>query len=150
MPLLIAQVTLGVLMKNENTREDMVAIAEHVIGNYVPIVASGEADEDKTYGRVPFVGDQLTVERLRNIQRTRRTADSVQDRLEPLIPMVADWHAKQSLYGVCICIYSQSIFDIGVEFIYMVLFRLHMHVGYDEKVVQWYLEPRRRNPFPIT
>ena len=109
------QVTLGVLMKDENTREDMIAIAEHVIDNYVPMVASGEANEDVAYVQVPFVGDQLTVERLHNIQRARRTADSVQERLEPLIPMVADWHAKQSLYGVCLmhfifqCAYMHTI-----------------------------------------
>ena len=82
--------TLGVLMKNENTLQDMVAIAEHVIDNLVSMAASGEADEDKTYGQVPFVGDQLTVEQLCNIQRTRRTADSVQGRLKPLISMVGD------------------------------------------------------------
>ena len=88
----------------------MAAIAEHVVDNYVPVVEgrSREADEDKIYGQVPFVGDQLTVERLRNMQRTRRTADSVKDRLEPLIPVVADWHAKQSLYGVCIRVHTLS------------------------------------------
>ena len=48
------QVTLGVLMRNENTREDMAAIAEHVVDNYVPVAEgrSREADEDKIHSLV--------------------------------------------------------------------------------------------------
>ena len=94
----VMQVTLGVMMKNENKREDVVDIAENVITKYVPSVTDNEV---KTYIDIPFVGDQLTVERLRNVQRIR-TADNEFDRLQHIEPVIAiGMQNKVSMGYIC-------------------------------------------------
>lgn len=45
-------------------------------------------------------GDQLTVARSRSCQRIRSNSTRGKERLEGLVPIVEDWHAKVSLLGV--------------------------------------------------
>ena len=47
-----------------------------------------------------FGGDQLTAARARLAKNVRDNAESPSERLEGLIPVVLDWHAKQALLGV--------------------------------------------------
>ena len=50
-----------------------------------------------------FGGDQLTTERARTVKNILSNSDSASSRLEGLIPVSEDWHAKMCLYKVCIC-----------------------------------------------
>ena len=49
---------------------------------------------------VLFGGDQLTVERNRNIQNVLSTSDTASARFQGIIPVAEDWHAKMCLYKV--------------------------------------------------
>lgn len=49
---------------------------------------------------VLFGGDQMTVERRRNIQNVLSTSDTASARLQGIIPIAEDWHAKMCLYKV--------------------------------------------------
>ena len=96
--IILLQVPLGVLCKNETKRDDMVDIMLH-LHPYVPSVSSSAGSEtvyksssDTTFHKVFPGGDQLTA--------ARGNATSPQKRLEGLVPMVEDWHAKGCLLGV--------------------------------------------------
>ena len=55
-------------------------------------------------------GDQLTVARARGAQKAKANATSPLGRLDGLVPMVEDWHAKVVLLGVS-SIYLVLIID---------------------------------------
>ena len=104
------QVPLGILPKNESKGEDMVAIMAH-LHQYVPLVeetrdchvASIDQTVKVTTARAnPILigGDQLTAARARGAQKAKANALSPSDRLEGLVPMVEDWHAKVVLLSV--------------------------------------------------
>ena len=104
------QVPLGILPKNENKGEDMVAIMAH-LHQYAPLVeetqdcyvASIDQTVKVTRARAcPILigGDQLTVARARGAQKAKTNAFSPSDRLEGLVPMVEDWHAKVVILSV--------------------------------------------------
>lgn len=46
------------------------------------------------FSHVLFGGDQLTVARARGSERVRMNSDNGVSRLEGLIPVIEDWHAK--------------------------------------------------------
>ena len=71
----------------------MIDILRHVHQNYVP------KHEDTIYP-VFFGGDQLTSERGRNSQLALQDHDTSEDRLEGLICVTEDWHAKVVLLQV--------------------------------------------------
>ena len=51
-----------------------------------------------------FMGDQLTVERARNVIKSRVNANSPAEALEGLQPAICDWHAECVLlqvYNIC-------------------------------------------------
>lgn len=54
-------------------------------------------------------GDQLTATRARGCQRIRSNSTRGKDRLEGLVPVVEDWHAKVSILGVRLKILYNSI-----------------------------------------
>lgn len=106
------QVPLGVLFKSEQKNEDMLDIMKHV-HTYVPMVQStttattvvnGTDEEihlvDQQIQPILFGGDQLTTERTRNLKNVVSNSDSSSDRLEGLIPVTEDLHAKMCLYQV--------------------------------------------------
>ena len=68
----------------------------------VPSPESSEFDTVITDRFHPILvgGDQLTCARARGAQRIRQTHDTGSQRLEGLVPVVEDWHAKQCLLGV--------------------------------------------------
>ena len=104
------QVPLGVLPKDENKFEDMVCILEHFHA-YVPTIrkerrypitsTSEEAvvNEDR-FHQVLLGGDQLTVARVRSCQRGRGNSDSAVKRLNGVLPVAEDWHARVTLLTV--------------------------------------------------
>ena len=51
-----------------------------------------------------FGGDQLTTERARTVRNVLSNSDSASSKLEGLIPVTEDWHAKMCLYKVCVCV----------------------------------------------
>lgn len=60
-----------------------------------------EIDVDNTqFHPILFGGYQLTVARIRGTQILRDTHDSPCERLEGLVPVVEDWHARMALLKV--------------------------------------------------
>lgn len=97
-------------MHDENKLSEMCLImdAHH---KYVPTcVAEGVATlptgttvsfDKTTFHDILFGGDQLTVARARGTKGLRHTEDSGVDRLDGLVPVIEDWHARQTLMKVC-------------------------------------------------
>lgn len=50
---------------------------------------------------LPFIVDQLTVERARNVVKSRVNSSSPAVALEGLQPAICDWHAECVLLQVC-------------------------------------------------
>ena len=80
---------------------------------YVPTVTScssgdgGNGMDDSIPGSsfpILFGGDQLTTERARTVKNVLSNSDASTSRLENLIPVTEDWHAKMCLYKVCILV----------------------------------------------
>ena len=97
-------------MKNENKLDEMVAIME-TLQHYIPRIRQSThlnvpgSDEQETvhndfFCSILFGGDQLTVARAIGAQRIRANSEDGTARLEGLIPVVEDWHAKVCLLGV--------------------------------------------------
>lgn len=114
----LQQVPLGILAKNENKGEDMVAIMEH-FHQYVPIKEIS-CDRympciDKTVkvsnalGRpILFSGDQLTAARARGAQKAKVNSPSPSARFVGLVPMAEDWHTKVAFLKVTCVIYTHT------------------------------------------
>ena len=111
----IVQVPLGVIPKNENKGSEMVDImTEH--HKYVPAVTfsvnhfintTGESVTLQSAKFSPLImgGDHLTAERARGAIRIRMNSDTPVKRLEGLIPVSEDWHAKLNMlevYMLCV------------------------------------------------
>ena len=88
----------------------MVDILEK-LQQYVPTVRSEKTVDipgteeqvkllDDRFHQLLFGGDQLTVARARGAQRIRANSESASARLQGLVPVCEDWHAKQCLMGV--------------------------------------------------
>ena len=108
------QVPLGVLLHNENKLDEMGKILSHYM-SLVPTMAlqqeislpNGATIEiDNTqFFPILFGGDQLTVARIRGAQALRDTHDNAVDRLQGVIPVIEDWHARMALMKVTYNIY---------------------------------------------
>ena len=60
---------------------------------------------DNDYFRIDFLligGDQMTAARTRGSKRIRSNSLRGKERLEGLVPVVEDWHAKVCLLGVSV------------------------------------------------
>ena len=101
---------LGILPKNENKGEDMVAIMNH-LHQYAPLVQQCEdhhvASIDETVRvwsararPILFGGDQLTAARARGAKKAKVNAVSPAARFEGLVPVAEDWHAKVAFLQV--------------------------------------------------
>ena len=69
---------------------------------YVPHIAENDEEVCEKSSPMLFGGDQLTVERARTVKNVLSNSDSARCRLEGLVPVVEDWHAKMCLYKVII------------------------------------------------
>ena len=108
------QVTLGVLQRNENKLDQMCEIMDK-LHDYVPAKQVVETFdifrddspvemEEYVFHQILLGGDQLTVARACGsaaIHEDHITCVCTsKDRLEGLLPVVEDWHAKQCLLKV--------------------------------------------------
>ena len=98
------------ILQSEISNEGMVLIMEK-LHTYVPTVSTPielecpKSDEPTTMIKDDFHyilkgGDQLTVARARSSKRIRSNSLRPLDRLEGLIPVCEDWHAKRCLISV--------------------------------------------------
>ena len=103
------KVPLGVQLKNENIIEEMVDIMSEA-QRYVPTISKLleiEVSEGSTvtakadhFHNVLFGGDQLTVARARGAQHVRKNSVDGVGRLDGLVPVCEDWHARVVLLSV--------------------------------------------------
>lgn len=64
-------------------------------------------DYDTTiFFKILLGGDQLTVARVRGTQALRQNEDTAVNRLQGLIPVIEDWHARMALIKVITIIFS--------------------------------------------
>lgn len=71
--------------------------------SFVPMVdVSTDHVECQVFSKVLYGGDQLTVERGRGALRCRRNHTQPVEQLKGLVPVIADWHAKQCPLQVCL------------------------------------------------
>ena len=94
---------------NENKVAEMAQILD-CLHKYVPSQAmekvftlpDGTKISRGDYHHVPVLlgGDQLTVARARGAQAIRSSHDNATERLSGIIPVVEDWHARQTLMEV--------------------------------------------------
>ena len=97
------QIPLGIIQHNENQLDEMSQIME-CLHKYVPSESHNEQFELPSgneltvkYDKMLHIlvgGDQLTVARMRSVQETLHNSNSASERLEGLVPVVEDWHAK--------------------------------------------------------
>ena len=59
------------------------------------------------------MGDQLTVERARNVVKSRLNASSPPEALKGLQPAICDWHAECVLLQICTCNMSGNTYTIS-------------------------------------
>ena len=84
------KVPLGIIFKNENVNEDMLAIL-HQFHAYLPSDDNGEMDSQH------FSGDQLTIERAVNVVASVANGCTSEDCLGEMNFQIGDWHAKYCL-----------------------------------------------------
>ena len=99
----LLQIPLGVILKNENQVDEMGQIME-ILHKYVPCqqstdeieLASGQMLSVKytKFLHILMGGDQLTVSRMRSVHGGLENSNCPRERLEELVPVVEDWHAK--------------------------------------------------------
>ena len=98
-------------MKNENKMDDMVDILTHM-HQYVPLHIKLE-----TLHHILIGGDQLTAERIKGAQSLRKNSTSGTGRLEGLVPVSEDWHAKVCFLQVVHALNSNIGVAVGVFFV---------------------------------
>ena len=91
---------LGMEFLNPNVAGDMAQLLMHDQEKFVPCL---ETDKKKIIlEHVPLHGDQLFEERARNTAWTFRDGITEFERLKGIQHEHADWHAKLTLYKVCL------------------------------------------------
>lgn len=103
------QIPLGVLLHNENKLDEMSKILHHLMKFVPTLPKEGSATlpngskleyDDTEFFKILFGGDQLTAARIRGTQALRVTQDKAVDRLQGLLPVAEDWHARMALVDV--------------------------------------------------
>ena len=129
--------------------EDMVDILEHY-KKYVPCktvilsepIPGTDCTEDKEYVHTLIGGDYLSVARARGAQHIRRTSELEIYRLDGLLPVTEDWHAKVCLLEVCkinICVFCIKLF-----FFFFFSFFSFSFAGFLEETFQNYFRNTKR------
>lgn len=103
------KVPLGIVLKNENKRDEMVEIMSH-LHQYVPAISStqevtistGETVQKERTVLHPILvgGDQLTVARARAAIKAKVNSQTAVKQLSGIVPVIEDWHAKANFLGV--------------------------------------------------
>lgn len=99
--LYVLQCCLGMDFLNPNISGEMAQLLLNNQEKYVPIVQSDQGCK-KVVTPIPLIGDQLFEERARNVKWTFQNGDNDIDCIKGLRSEFADWHAKVTLYEVCI------------------------------------------------
>lgn len=94
-----------------------------VLHKHVPIHASDRqltvpngstlSYDNTTFFEILLGGDQLTVARVTGVQNLCIGHETALDRLEGLVPVVEDWHARVILLEVRMFVYESSIIGIN-------------------------------------
>lgn len=105
----LIKVPLGVLLFNENKVHEMCKILDK-LHDYVPSTSVAETitlpngqvitHSDYNLTKILLGGDQLTVARVRGAMSVRSNHENTRDRLEGILPVLEDWHARQVLMQV--------------------------------------------------
>lgn len=95
--LILFQTPLGIIFKNENVNEDMLAILQQ-FHTYLPQTIDGCIDHQL------FSGDQLTVERAVNVITSVANGLTPQDHLDGINLQLGDWHAAVKLLSVSVLV----------------------------------------------
>lgn len=122
--------------------EDMVDILEHY-KKYIPCkdvilpepIPGTNCSEDKEYVQTLIGGDYLSVARARGAQHIRRTSELEMHRLDGLLPVTEDWHAK-------VCLLEVHMINISH---YCVCNLATLFVGFLEKAFQDYFRDTKRH-----
>ena len=94
------------ILKNESKLDEMSSILEQFMklvptepaeGLHVLPNGSTVPYDNTQFFKILLGGDQLTVARVRGTQALRASEDKAVDRLEGVIPVVEDWHARMTL-----------------------------------------------------
>ena len=97
------------LLHDENKLDEMGKILSHYMTLVPTMVLEQElslpngavVDIDNTqFFPILFGGDQLTVARMRGTQALRDTHDNPVDRLQGVVTVIEDWHARMALMKV--------------------------------------------------
>lgn len=110
--LYVPQVPLGVIDRNETVTWEMASIMDNLQALVPKVAISTEQVQCQVFSKVLFGGDQLTSERARGAQRSRRSELLPEEQLRGLIPVAADWHAKQCLLQVRIIVLFNKKFIV--------------------------------------
>ena len=98
-------------MWNENKTDEMVSILTQ-LHQYVPkrseesavyVESTGDTEVVLVESLFPLLvgGDQLTSERIRGAQSVRKNSTTPTGRLQGIVPVSEDWHAKACFLQVC-------------------------------------------------
>ena len=90
-PLIIFQIPLGIVPRNEVKNEEMIEILQH-LHRYVPAVSAN--GENSHLLQIGFAGDQLTAARARQAIDSRVNSKDPFEALRGFVPFACDWHAK--------------------------------------------------------
>lgn len=101
------------LLYNENKGDEMIQIishlhqyvpaVEHTVDVFIPSMTESVNLQHVRFHKVLLGGDQLTAACTRGSQEAMANSSTAFKRLEGLIPVVEDWHARVVLTEVCMC-----------------------------------------------
>ena len=97
--MLLFQINLGVLQKNEQYNEDMTDICTF-LNQYVP--GAREENDQTAPEKVLSGGDYLTFERHKQAQSAKRNGRTPMKRMEGLIPKLEEFHNQAEFLQVSI------------------------------------------------
>jgi len=98
------KVPLGIIFKNENINEDMLAILRQ-------FHACLSSDDNGEMDSQLFSGDQLTIERAMNVFASVANGYTSEDRLEGMNFQIGDWHAGVKILSVS-CVFDDHFVNV--------------------------------------
>jgi len=117
----LLQVPLGVIHQNESKVDEMSTMMD-ILHKYVPTKVEFSDDpfedfdiedcEEHKFHRLLLGSDQLTVARSRTSIAILADHDFKKEHLEGLLPVVEDWHAKQTLLKVSTAYFQPDLSNL--------------------------------------
>ena len=107
---------MGIILKNENVVNEMREILEqfhtyvpskaHIKELNVPDHDKRVTIEDSKFHKILLGGDQLTAARCRGGAAVRSDHRTSLERLDGMVPVCEDWHAKRIYLMVCVIVFT--------------------------------------------